>query len=129
MFNIITAEIGSIKFNEFEKRIIKKLLEYARTNFENGNGSYLELFDFDKINFKWCSRMSSFLDLKNKNQAGIDTILGAWSPGSINSIFVAPNFYSNGFLNYLNNKIDVYDEITKNGKEKFKNANERRKLK
>lgn len=122
MFNIITAEIGSIKFDKFEKRIIKKLLEYARTNFENGNGSYLASFDFNKINFKWCSKMSSFLDLKNENQAGVDAILGAWSPGSFNSIFVAPNFYSNGFLDYLSNKIDVYNEILKDGKEKFKDA-------
>lgn len=67
MFNIITANSGSFEFNDFEKRIIKKLLNYAQHNLKNGNGSYLATIDLDKIHFTWCPKMSVYTDINNKN--------------------------------------------------------------
>lgn len=109
MFSIINAKNGSFEFDEYEKRIVKKLLEYARLNFDKGNGSYLATMNLDKIHFTWCPNMSYLSNLNDDNISNI--ILGAWSPLFLNTVFIVPNLYSSGFLNYLQNNFKIYDKI------------------
>lgn len=114
MFTSIAAKKDSIKFSEFEKRILKKFLEYARINFENGSGAYLATFDFDKIDFRWSVNMSSYLEIDTKNKdenITANAIQGAWTPIFYNSIFLNPNFYSNNFLTYLASKFEIYKVV------------------
>ena len=114
MFTSFSVIKDSIKFNEFEIRILKKFLEYARINFENGSGAYLATFDFDKIDFRWCVNMSSYLEIDTKNKdenIAVNAIQGAWTPIFYNSIFLNPNFYSNNFLTYLASKFEIYKVV------------------
>lgn len=117
MLNAITLKTSSIDCSKSEIEILKKILEYARLHFKNGNGAYLAQLNLDNIKFKWCCQMSYLSDLSALKKSSDEMIctnnltFGAWIPLYFNSIFMVPTFQSNGFINYLKNFNQNYKKI------------------
>lgn len=88
---IFSYKKHSYPFSDRERLLTLILLDFIKYELKDGNGSYLDTIDLNKINFTWCANMV----------LNDDGTIGSWVWVKPNSVFIKPNDDSEGLHEFL----------------------------
>lgn len=80
MSTIFSYNKDAYAFTQNQKKVLLKLIDFIKYYIPEGNYSYLDMLDLDKIEFTWCPKMA----------LPISDTVGAWFLFYPNKVFIQP---------------------------------------